>query len=121
VKAQNGGMELIAGAMIDYYAPPGGSQELEALTKQLLESLQKGDPDMKIQGTESTKVGGKAGKLTRLTTRTSYTEDPEQVVYLYSVARPAGLWTLALAIPKSKIEQAEPIFRQMVETVAFTE
>ena len=59
--------------------------------------------------------------LARLTTRTSFSQDPEQVVQLYSVVRPAGLWTLALAVPKSKFADAEPIFRQILASVAFAE
>jgi hypothetical protein len=121
VKSQSGGVELIAGAMIDYYSPSGGSQELEAATKALLQSLQKSDPNLKIGTTESVKIGGKAAQLTSFSTRTSYSQDPEQVVQLYSVARPAGLWTLALAVPKSKFAEAEPVFRRIVETVAFPE
>jgi Zn-dependent protease with chaperone function len=121
VKGQNGGVELIAGAMIDYYSPPGASEELESATKALLQSLQKGDPNLKMGATESATIGGKSAKLTRLSTRTSYSQDPEQVVHLYSVARPAGLWTLALAVPKSRFAEAEPVFRKIVETVAFME
>jgi Zn-dependent protease with chaperone function len=120
-KSQQGGIELIAGAMIDYYSPAGGSQELEAVTKALLQSLQQADPNMKVENSEPASVGGKPGKLTRLTTRTSHTQDPEQMVQLYSVARPAGLWTLALAFPKSRFAEAEPIWRQIVQTVAFAD
>jgi Zn-dependent protease with chaperone function len=120
-KTQQGGIELIAGAMIDYFAPAGASDQLEAATKALIQSLQQGDPDLKIGNTEPVNIGGKAGMLTRLTTRTSYQQDPEQVVHFYSVIRPAGLWTLALAAPKSRSAAGEPIFRQIVETVAFTD
>jgi predicted Zn-dependent protease len=118
-KTQQGGIELIAGAMIDYYAPSGGNEELEAATKALLQSLQRGDPNLQIGNTERVSVGGKAGMLTRLTTRTSYPQDPEQVVHLYSVVRPAGLWTLALAAPKSRFAEGEPVLRQILQTVAF--
>jgi hypothetical protein len=118
-KTQQGGIELIAGAMIDYYTPPGGSESVEAATKALLESLRKGDPDLKIVDTGKVTVGGKPALLTRITTRTSYQKDPEQVVHLYSVARPAGLWTLALASPKSLSANAERAFGQIVKTVAF--
>ena len=118
-KTQQGGIELIAGAMVDYYTPPGGSEDLQAATKALLESLQKGDTDLKIGNTEAVTIGGQPGVLTRLTTRTSYREDPEQVVHLYSVVRPAGLWTLAVAAPKSRFGEGEPVFRQIVQTVAF--
>ena len=118
---QQGGVELIAGAMIDYYAPAGGSEGLEAATKALLQSIQKGDPDAKIGNTEKVSVGGKAGMLARLTTRTSYAKDPEQVIHLYSVVRQAGLWTLALAFPKSMSADGEKIFGQIVQTVAFSD
>ena len=50
-KNQQGGIELIAGAMIDYQPSSGTSQELAAATKGLLESLQKGDPNIKLGGT----------------------------------------------------------------------
>jgi Zn-dependent protease with chaperone function len=119
-KTQQGGIELIAGAMIDYYTPPGGSEGLDAATKALLQSLQKGDTNLKIEKTEPVSVGSKAGMLTRLTTRTSYSQDPEQMVHLYSVLRPAGLWTLALAVPKSQFAKGEPLLRQILQTVAFT-
>jgi len=120
-KTQQGGIELIAGAMFDYFEPPAGSEDLGAATKVLLESLQRGDPNVKIGKTEPVNVGGKPGMLTYLTTRTSYAKDPEQVVQLYSVVRPAGLWTLVLAFPKSMSAQGEPILRQVLQTVAFAE
>jgi hypothetical protein len=120
-KTQQGGIELIAGAMIDYHAPAGGTEGLQAATKALLQSLQKGDPDLKIGKTEPVTVGGKQGMLTSLTTRTSYQQDPEQVVQLYSVVRSPGLWTLVIAAPKSKFAEGEAVFRQIVQTVAFAE
>ena len=120
-QSQQGGIELIAGAMFDYFSPPTGSEELGPATKALLDSLQRGDPNMKIGNTEPVDVGGKVGMLTHLTTRTSYAKDPEQVIHLYSVVRPAGLWTLVLAFPKSMTAEGEPIVRQVVQTVAFAE
>ena len=120
-KNQQGGVELIAGAMIDYYTPPSGTEELEAATKALRQSLQKGDSNLKVANAEAVTVGGKPGMLTRLTTRTSYSQDPEQIVQLYSVVRPAGLWTLALAAPKSRVAEGEQIFRQILQSVAFAD
>jgi Zn-dependent protease with chaperone function len=120
-KTQQGGIELIAGAMIDYYPPAGASQELEAATKALLESLQKSDTKMKIGKVEKVNVGGKAGMVAHLTTQTSYAQDPEQVVQLYSVVRPAGLWTLTLAVPLARLAEGEPILLHMLQTVAFAE
>lgn len=120
-KGKDGGIELIAGGLIDYHAGPDGNLDLQAATKTLLQSLQKGDSALRIQGTESVQVGGKPALRTKITTRSSYPDDPEQIVYLYSVVRPAGLWTLAVASPKSRFTEAEPIFRQMAQSVAFTE
>lgn len=118
-KNQAGGVELIAGAMLDYYAPADANQGLDPATKALLQSLQKGDASLKLGATEVANVGGKAAKLTHLTTRTSYAQDPEQTVQLYSVMRPAGLWTLVLAAPKSRFAEAQPIFQQVLQSVAF--
>jgi hypothetical protein len=42
-------------------------------------------------------------------------------VQLYTVIRPAGLWTFALAAPTSFVGKAEPIFRQMLQTVKFVD
>ena len=119
-KTKQGGLELIAGVMIDYYTPPSGSEALEAATKALLQSLQKGDTNLRIERTEPVNLGGKPGLLTRMTTRSSYPQDPEQIVQLYSVVRPAGLCILAFATPKSRLAEGEPIFRQILQSVTFT-
>ena len=120
-KTQQGGVELIAGAMVDYYTPPSGADGLEAATKALLQSLQKGDSNLKVTNAEAVSVGGRPGLLSRLMTRTSYSQEPEQIVQLYSVVRPAGLWTLAFAAPKSRLAEGEPIFRQILQSVAFAD
>ena len=87
----------------------------------LLQALQQGDRELKIEGAEAVTVDGKQALLTRLKTRTSYTQDPDQVVLLYTVVRPAGLWTFALAAPVSLSGKAEPIFRQVIQTVKFAD
>jgi hypothetical protein len=119
-KNQKGGIELIAGAMIDIYVSKDGA-DLKGATAAFLGSLRQGDPNVKIEKTESVQLGGKSALLTRLKTRTSYQQDPEQVVNLYTVVRPSGLWMMALATPVSRAADAEPVFRQMIGTVAFTE
>jgi hypothetical protein len=54
-----------------------------------------------------------------MTTKTSAQQDPEQVVYLYTVARSSGLWYTALAGQKSKMADLEPTFSQMIDTLQF--
>jgi hypothetical protein len=94
---------------------------LKAETNALLQALQKGDRDLKIERTEPVTVGGKQAFFTRLKTRTSYTQDPNQVVQLYTVVRSPGLWTFALGAPASAFGKAEPIFRQMIQTIKFAD
>jgi Zn-dependent protease with chaperone function len=118
-KQQSGGIELIAGAMVDYYQPQKESTDLQALTNEYLDSLKRGDANMKIAGTQPAQVGGKKALFTKLTTRTSFQDDPNQVVYLYTVSREEGLWNLALAAPQSKWNAAEPILKQIANTVQF--
>lgn len=118
-KSQNGGIELIAGAMIDYFVPQDGNTDLRSSTNALLDSLQKGDPDLRVERTEQMQVGGRPALFTRLTTRSSYRQDPEQIVYFFSVVRPAGLWTMAMAYPRSQFGGAEQTLKQILESVEF--
>lgn len=120
-QGQNGGTELLTGAMIDYYATEAGASatNLEATTKEFLDSLQKGDANLKAGRSERVSVGGKAAMRTRLTTKTSLQQEPDQVVYLYTVAREAGLWYVVAAAQPSKLGQLDPIFNQMIASVQF--
>jgi beta-barrel assembly-enhancing protease len=120
-KGQNGGVELINGAMIDYYVPQAGAStaNLDASTKEFLDGLQKGDPNLKADKPQRVQVGNRTALKTRLTTKTSVQQDPDQVVYLYTVARESGLWYSALAGQKSKMTDLEPTFTQMINSVQF--
>lgn len=120
-KGQNGGVELINGAMIDYYIPQAGaaSTNLDASTKEFLDGLQKGDQNLKADKPQRVIVGNKTALKTRVTTKTSVQQDPDQVVYLFTVARESGLWYTALAGQASKMTELEPTFKQMIESVQF--
>ena len=119
VQSQRGGIELIAGALLDYYEPQSASVELQPSTNALLQALKQGDQNLRAESPQKAQVGGKPALMTRLTTRVSTGQDPNQVVYFYTVARPEALWTLALAAPQSQAQQAEPLFQQIVKTVHF--
>jgi beta-barrel assembly-enhancing protease len=120
-KSQSGGVELINGVMIDYYVPQTGaaSTNLEASTKEFVDGLQKGDTNLKADKPERVQVGNKAALRMRMTTKTSAQTDPEQVVYLYTVARTSGLWYTAVAGQTSKMSELEPTFKQMIDSVQF--
>jgi Zn-dependent protease with chaperone function len=120
-KSQNGDVELLAGAMLDYYVAQGNSApvQLDAGTKEFLSALEKGDTNLHAGQPEHTTVGGEPALMTKLTTKTSSQSEPDQVVYLYTVARDAGLWYLVLAAPASRTGESDPIFKQMVATVQF--
>ncbi len=120
-QSQSGGAELILGGLVDYFPMPDEKSDLKTATAALLKGLQAGDQQLKIEGTESATVGGKQALLSRLKTRTSYEKDPDQVVQLYTVVRPAGLWMFALAAPPSLYKEAEPMFRQMIQTLKFAD
>jgi Zn-dependent protease with chaperone function len=114
-----GGIELLLGAMIDYYVPQSRGASLEAATAEFVQALQKGDPSLRPEQSRSVRLGGKPALQTKLQTRTSDAQDPEQIVLLYTVSSEAGLWNLALAMPASRATQVEPVFLQMAQTVQF--
>lgn len=120
-KGQNGGVELINGAMIDYYVPQAGAAatNLDASTKEFLDGLKKGDPSLKAENPQRVQVGNKTALKTRLTTKVSGQQDAEQIVYLYTVARQSGLWYTALAGQSSRMSELDPTFRQMIDSVQF--
>ncbi|HEY1342129.1 MAG TPA: hypothetical protein VGF59_31690, partial [Bryobacteraceae bacterium] len=64
-------------------------------------------------------VGGQPALVTRITAKTSSQQEPDQVVYLYTVERETGLWYLVLAAPLSVLTDFDPIFKQIVGTVQF--
>ena len=120
-QGKKGETELLAGAMLDYYVPQGGaaSAKVDGATKQFLDDLRKGDANMRASQSEHATIGGQPAIMTRITTKTSSQQEPDQVVFLYTVARDAGLWYAALATPSARAGQFEPVFQQMVKTVEF--
>lgn len=121
VRGQNGGTELLFGAMVDYYVPQAGAAatNLNATTTEFVDSLRKGDSNLRAGQSERVQVGGRPALMTKLNTKTSLQQEPEQVVYLYTVARDAGLWYVAFTAQPSRIEEFDPQFRQMIGTVQF--
>ena len=89
----------------------------DELDATILGLVQFGDASLKADKSISTTLGNKSALLTRLTTKTSAQQD--QVVFLYTVAREAGLWYVVLAAAPSQMDEFNPIFRQMTQTVAF--
>lgn len=118
-KGQNGAVELVIGAMVDYYVPDKGASEmrLDASTRDFLDGLKKGDPNFKVERSTELSIDGNRALLTRAATKTSNQID--QVVYIYTTVRQAGLWYIAQASPAAGAPDLDPVFKQMVETTVF--
>jgi predicted Zn-dependent protease len=119
LQKQNRGVELLAGAMIDYYSPQNGAVDLNKSTDEFVQALKKDDSSLRSERPETARLGGKPALMTRLSTRTSSAQDPDQAIFLYTAARPEGLWYVVLAAPSSRLSEFEPLFRQMTDTVQF--
>jgi predicted Zn-dependent protease len=122
-QTQNGGVELLSGAMIDYYVPQGGasSTNLDTSTREFVAMLEKSDANLRANQQEKATVGGRAALKVKLTTKTSSQQEAEQVVVLYTVPRAAGLWYLVLATQPSQMSGFEPVAQQIVGTVQFAD
>jgi hypothetical protein len=116
-QGENNTVELLAGAMIDYYVPASGEPNLDGTTAEFVQSLKKGDASLKAESPAPASIGGKPALLTKLTTKTSAQMD--QVIFLYTVPREAGLWYLVAAAGPSQLAEFEPIFHQMEQSVLF--
>jgi len=120
-QGKNGEVELLAGAMLDYYVPQAGgsSVKLDKGTRDFLDALRKGDKNLHADPPQHAEVGGQPALLTRMTTKTSSQQAPDQTISLYTVARDAGLWYVVLAAPSSLTAEADPLFKQMIASVEF--
>jgi beta-barrel assembly-enhancing protease len=120
-QSQSSGAELLVGAMIDYYVPQAGAGaiNLDTGTTEFVDSLKKGDTNLRAERPARVQVGGKPGLMTKLSTKTSQQQEPDQTIYLYTVARDAGLWYVVLAAPPSRLNELDPLFTQMIATVQF--
>ena len=118
-RGANGGAELLFGAMLDYYVPQAGAVDLDASTKEFVDSLRKGDSNLRADRPERAEIGGKPALMTKLNTKTSLQREPDQVVYLYTVAQEGGLWYIVLAAQPSRLDEFNPVFKQMIGTVQF--
>ena len=116
-QGQNNSVELLSGAMIDYYVPLSREPNLDGTTAEFVQSLKKGDPSLKAEIPVRASIGGKPALLTKLTTKTSAQMD--QIIDLYTVPREAGLWYLVVAAGPSQLAEFEPIFHQMEQSVLF--
>lgn len=116
-KAADGSVELLQGAMVDYYSTQGGVTSLEAATADMMQSLKKGDSNLRSEPSSQTQIGGKPALKTRIVTRTSKQE--EQTADVYTVVREAGLWHLVVAASTPQFGGLDPTFRQIVGSVQF--
>lgn len=115
------GVELINGAMLDYYIPKAGAAavHLDDATAEFVKSLVKEDPNLRAGESIKTEVGGKPARRVMLNGKTSAAQEPDQLVYLYTVAREAGLWYIAMASQPSRLDEMDPIFREMLRSIQF--
>ena len=118
VKTQSGGLELLLGGMVDYYRPPESASGLESATASLVDSLARGDRNLRSEKPVRLEVGRKPAMLTRITTRTT-SQPQDQAVWLYTVQTDAGLWHLVLATPTARAAEVEPVFHDIVQSVQF--
>ncbi len=118
-QGQNNGVELITGAMIDYYVPASGASatNLDRTTNEFIESLKKGDTSLRAERSNPGTLGGKPSLNTLITTKTS--TGVAQTVFLSTVARQAGLWYMVMAAPTDQEAALSPGFQQMMGTVLF--
>jgi Zn-dependent protease with chaperone function len=117
-QGKNGAVELLAGGMVDYYVSQS-PVKLDGTTKEFVDALRKSDNSLQTGQQERATVGGQPALTTKMNTKTSSQNESNQAIYLYTVARDAGLWYIVLAAPSSRVAEFDPIFKQMIATVQF--
>ena len=116
---QSGATELVSGVMVDYYVPDKGadSTTLEGSTSEFVDALKKGDSNLRAERPVPFNLGGRPAMTVKLFTKTSTGVD--QIVYIASSVRQAGLWYMVMAVPTQQQGLLDPAFQQMMSTVTF--
>jgi hypothetical protein len=107
--------------MVDYYVPQAGAAatNLQTTTNEFVQLLQKGDANMRIESTTQGAIGFQPAMIVKGSTKTSYQQDTNQLIVIYTVVRQAGLWYMVFAVPPSRAGDVAPMFKVMTETVMF--
>jgi beta-barrel assembly-enhancing protease len=107
------------GLEVSYFAPIGGSVNLDRDTQALIRHLRQANKEMRIgRDARSIQVGDVPALLTTLYSSSPY-GGKREVDALVTVSRPEGLFYMVFIAPQSEFDQIQTTFEDIVRSVRF--
>jgi hypothetical protein len=106
------------GMMISYYFPQNNRIDLRRDTEDLIRGLRQSNPNLQVQNSRNTRVGGVSGLMT-----TMFSDSPfgqTEVDTLLTVPRPEGLFYVVFITPQREFENTKPIFERIIQSIRFS-
>jgi hypothetical protein len=120
VKGSDGATSVGYGMIASFYGADSGSVNLRAGTEQLIQQLQKENPEMTVaKAPRSIRVGGQAGLETVLFSHSPYPNEAREVDLLVTTVRPQGLLYVVFVTPGSEYGQVQNIYQRIIGSIAF--
>ncbi len=118
IQSSAGGTQVGYGAMVSYYSPDSGEQDLERATAALISQMRSANPGMQVRTrARQLRVDGRPALATTLSSTSAF--GGEETDILVTVSRPEGLFYMVLVAPQKEFAQIQNVFNQMVGSIRF--
>ncbi len=120
VKGSDGATSVGYGMIASFYGADTGSVNLRTGTQQLIQQLQKENPQMTVnKAARSIRMGGQEGLETVLYSHSPYPNEAREVDLLVTTVRPQGMLYLVFVTPGSEYGQVQNIYQRIIGSITF--
>jgi hypothetical protein len=91
---------------------------LSEATDRLIQQMVQSNPGMRVVSEERARVAGQRALATQLSGQSAFRGERE-VVWVFTVRLPEGLFYAAFIVPESDYRNYQPTFQQMLDSVRF--
>lgn len=115
-QSQNGNAQIGLGVIV---SSAQGQGDLNRSTQSLIQNLRQQNPSMQIGNNRSMTVGGSPGLLTTMQSQSAF--GGNEADYLLTVQLPNRLFYAVFITPEKDLQQAQPLFQQMIQSIRFAQ
>lgn len=114
----DGRTAIALGLLIDYYQPRSGKADLLRDTDALIQQIVNSNKDMRIESSREASWNGQSAVVTRLEAPSPF-EGQVEVDIVITVARPQGLFYLAMVTPRNMESDLQPTFQSILRSMTW--
>jgi hypothetical protein len=112
------GSQIAYGAMLNAVPIDDSQMSLSEATERLIQQMVQSNPGMRVVSEERARVAEQRALATQLSGQSAFRGERE-VVWMFTVRLPEGLFYAAFIVPESDYRNYQPTFQQMLDSVRF--